>query len=106
MTTYTPEVRRPSLDLSKPLKSWLVRRVWQNAPTANEPRSDGLLQKKPWTSNLGHLVGAGQQGHNNRVFGNSYPKKDISEGQGFFVNVGAGQAVYKSETESKQRKKR
>jgi hypothetical protein len=52
VTTYTPEVRQRLPDLSKPLKSWLVRRVWQNSPTANEPRSDGLFRRNP-----GHLVG-------------------------------------------------
>ena len=33
-STYTPEVRRRLLDLSRPRKSWLVRRVWQNVPAA------------------------------------------------------------------------
>jgi hypothetical protein len=55
-----------------------VRRVWQNAPTANESRSDGLLQKKPWTS----CRGPTSKISNNCVFGNGYLGKDISEGQG------------------------
>ena len=33
-TTNKLEVRRRLPDLSRPLKSWLVRGVWQNAPTA------------------------------------------------------------------------
>jgi hypothetical protein len=65
-------------DLSRPRKSWLVRRVWQNAPTANERRSYGLLQKKPWTSCrvLGIKITT------NHVFGNCYLKEDVSEGRG------------------------
>jgi hypothetical protein len=65
-------------DLSRPRKSWLVRRVWENAPTANESRSDGLLQKKPWTS----CRGPTSKISNNCVFGNGYLRKDISEGLG------------------------
>jgi hypothetical protein len=47
-------------------------------PTANEPRSDGGLQKKPWTS----CRGPTSKITNNRVFHNGYLKKNISEGRG------------------------
>ncbi len=52
MRTYTPEVRRRLPDLSRPLKSWFVRRVWQNALPRTSPDRTGAYRR-----NLGHPVG-------------------------------------------------